>query len=149
MAAHREAILKPTLHGLVALGLVLQGAAVAVHATNATNVQILSATIRDQKIDGASITLQKNGEQSVVATTDPLGHAQLPDPLAADATALVIVRKAGYSRVAITAGRRSSRLLRAARAPQPSPVLRSAPVLRLRSPSLRALLFRFPRRRTS
>jgi hypothetical protein len=97
MAVYREAILKSTLYGLVALGLLLQGAAVAVHATNATNVQILSATIREQKIDGASVTLQKNGEQSIVASTDPSGHAQLPDTLAADPLALVIVRKAGYS----------------------------------------------------
>jgi hypothetical protein len=97
MAAHREAILKPTLYGLAALALALQGALVAAHAANATNVQILSATIRDQKIDGASVTLQKNGEQSIVATTDPLGHVQLPDTLAADPLALVIVRKAGYS----------------------------------------------------
>ena len=97
MAAHREAILKTTLHGLVALGLALQGAATAVHAANATNVQILSATIRDEKIEGASVTLQKNGEQSIAASSDLQGQAQLPHTLAADPTALVIVRKEGYS----------------------------------------------------
>jgi len=97
MAADREAILKTTLHGLVALGLALQGTATAGHTANATNVQILSATIRDQKIDGASVTLQKNGEQSVIASSDPEGHASLPNVLAADPTALVIVRKEGYS----------------------------------------------------
>ena len=97
MAAYREAILKSTLHGLVALGLALQGASAAVHAESATNVQILSATVRDQKIDGARVILQKNGEQSFVATTDSQGHASVPDSVAADPTALVIVRKEGYS----------------------------------------------------
>jgi hypothetical protein len=91
--------LKSTLHGLVALGLALQGASAAVYAESATNVQILSATVRDQKIDGASVILQKNGEQSFVATTDSQGHASVPDSVAADPTALVIVRKEGYSDV--------------------------------------------------
>ena len=89
--------MKSTLHGLVALGLALQGASAAVHAESATHVQILSATVRDQKIDGASVILQKNGEQSFVATTDSQGHASVPDSIAADPTALVIVRKEGYS----------------------------------------------------
>ncbi len=81
----------------MALGLALQGASAAVHAESATNVQILSATVRDQKIDGASVILQKNGEQSFVATTDSQGHASVPDSVAADPTALLIVRKEGYS----------------------------------------------------
>ena len=89
--------MKSTLHGLVALGLALQGASAAVHAESATNVQILSAIVRDQKIVGASVILQKNGEQSFVATTDLQGHASVPDSVAADPTALVIVRKEGYS----------------------------------------------------
>jgi TPR repeat len=89
--------LKSTLHGLVALGLALQGASAAVHAESASNVQILSAIVRDQKIDGASVILQKNGEQSFVATTDSQGHASVPDSVAADPAALVIVRKEGYS----------------------------------------------------
>jgi hypothetical protein len=89
--------LNSTLHGLVALGLVLQGTSAAVHADSATNVQILSAIVRDQKIDGASVILQKNGEQSFVATTDSQGHASVPDSVAADPMALVIVRKEGYS----------------------------------------------------
>ena len=79
MAAHREAILKATFRGLVAFGLALQCAATATHAGNATNVQILSATIRDQKIGGASVTLQKNGAQSMAQTTDPEGQATFPN----------------------------------------------------------------------
>jgi uncharacterized protein YfaP (DUF2135 family) len=97
MAAHREAILKATFRGLVAFGLALQCAVTASHAGNATNVQILSATIRDQKIGGASVTLQKNGAQSMAQTTDPEGQATFPNVVLADPTALVIVRKEGYS----------------------------------------------------
>jgi hypothetical protein len=89
--------LKSTLHCLVALGLALQAASAAAQAERTTNVQVLSAIVRDQKIAGASVILQKNGEQSFVATTDSQGHAALPDSVAADPTALVIVRTAGYS----------------------------------------------------
>jgi hypothetical protein len=81
----------------MAFGLALQCAATATHAANATNVQILSATIRDQKIGGASVTLQKNGAQSMAQTTDPEGQATFPNVVLADPTALVIVRKEGYS----------------------------------------------------
>ena len=38
------------------------------------NVQILSATIKDQKIGGATVTLQKNGEQSAVSVSSPQGQ---------------------------------------------------------------------------
>jgi hypothetical protein len=88
VAAYREAILKSTLHGLMVLALALQGASAAAQAESTTNVQILSAIVRDQKIDGARVTLQRNGGQSFVATTDPQGHAALPDSVAADPAAL-------------------------------------------------------------
>lgn len=60
-------------------------------------VQILGATIRDQKIPGATVILQKNGEQSVATTTDAAGRAQVGDSVADDPAALLIVRKEGYS----------------------------------------------------
>src|SRR5882672_7780150 len=41
-----------TFHGLLLLGLAMQGTAAVVNAENVTNVEILSATIRDQKIGG-------------------------------------------------------------------------------------------------
>ena len=88
--------MKLTLHGL-ALGLVLQGATLATHAETITQVQILSATVRDQKIAGAGVILKKNGEQSAVATTDAEGHAPLRELSATDPAALLIVRKSGYS----------------------------------------------------
>jgi tetratricopeptide (TPR) repeat protein len=81
----------------MALGLVLQGATLVVHAETSIQVQILSATVRDQKIDGASVTLQKNGEQSIAAATDAGGVARLTGLNALDPNALLIVRKSGYS----------------------------------------------------
>ena len=88
--------MKTTLLGF-ALGLILQGATLAAHAQTTTKVEILSATVRDQKIAGADVILQKNGEQSVVATTDAEGHAPLRELTATDPATLLIVRKSGYS----------------------------------------------------
>jgi uncharacterized protein YfaP (DUF2135 family) len=88
--------MKILLQACVALGFLAQGIA-AVHAANSTNVQILSATIRDQKIAGATVIVQKNGEQSVSVTTDSQGQVALTVGLAADPNALLIVRKEGYS----------------------------------------------------
>jgi tetratricopeptide repeat protein len=88
--------LKTTFLGL-ALGLILQSATLVAHAETTTQVQILSATVRDQKIAGAGVILQKNGEESVVATTDAEGHAPLRELAATDPAALLIVRKSGYS----------------------------------------------------
>lgn len=65
------------------------------------NVQILSATVKDQKIGDASLTLQKNGEQSVTATTNTQGQAVLNATFADSADALLIVKKAGYSNLVV------------------------------------------------
>jgi hypothetical protein len=55
-----------TFHGLMALGLVMQGAAAVVNAENAADVEILSATVRDQNIEGASVRSTITGiEQSL------------------------------------------------------------------------------------
>lgn len=69
----------------------------AVPAQNTARVQILSATVRDQKIEGATVILQKNGEQSSAARTDLQGHAQVSESIASDPSTLLIVRKEGYS----------------------------------------------------
>ncbi len=61
------------------------------------NVQVLSATIKDQKISGAAVTLQRNGEQSVIGTTDAQGQAVLNASFADDASTLMIIKKTGYS----------------------------------------------------
>lgn len=63
----------------------------------AADMQILSAVVKDQKIEGATVYLQKNGAQSAVATTNAQGlaapQAEFPDT----ADTLVIVKKNGYS----------------------------------------------------
>jgi tetratricopeptide (TPR) repeat protein len=60
-------------------------------------VQILSATVRDLKIPGATVILQRNGQQSRSATTNEAGRANVDPSVANDPAALIIVRKDGYS----------------------------------------------------
>ena len=71
------------------------------YAANAVSIQILSATVKDQKIDGATITLQKNGEQSVSSTTNAQGQVSLNTTFVDDASSLLIVKKAGYSNLVV------------------------------------------------
>ncbi|MFC5742557.1 tetratricopeptide repeat protein [Dyella tabacisoli] len=61
------------------------------------SVQVLSATVKDQKIESANVIVQKNGARSVQTTTDVQGHAGLVSEFADDANALIIVKKPGYS----------------------------------------------------
>lgn len=70
-------------------------------AATAINVQILSATIKDQKIAGATIILQKNGEQSATGTTNAQGQLSLNATFADDSTALLIIKKPGYSNLVV------------------------------------------------
>jgi uncharacterized protein YfaP (DUF2135 family) len=64
-------------------------------------VQILSATIKDKKIAGATVTLQKNGETSLSATTSAQGQVALNSSFADDRSTLMIVKKAGYSNLVV------------------------------------------------
>jgi hypothetical protein len=82
--------------GAIALTLSVLNPA-AGEAAGETRIQILSATVRDQKIVGATVILQKNGEQSFSAATDLNGQASLGESLANDPSALLIVRNIGYS----------------------------------------------------
>jgi tetratricopeptide (TPR) repeat protein len=91
--------MKNHLFKLTALSLLCYG--MSVHAETAVNVQILSATVKDQKIDKATVILQKNGEQSATATTDAQGQVSLKSAIADDATALLIVKKQGYSNLVV------------------------------------------------
>lgn len=70
-------------------------------ADNSIKVQILSATVKDQKIEGATLILQKNGEQSITANSDTNGIAHLASQLADDNSALLIIKKAGYSNLVV------------------------------------------------
>jgi hypothetical protein len=60
-------------------------------------VQVLSATIKNQQIGDASVILQRNGAQSVSASTDVHGQARLATSVADDEDTLIIVKKTGYS----------------------------------------------------
>lgn len=79
------------------LVLLILGSPPAARAASPAYVQILGATVRDQKIPGATIILQKNGEQSVATTTDTEGQAQVRASVSNDPAVLLIVRKEGYS----------------------------------------------------
>lgn len=65
------------------------------------DVQILSATIKDKKIENATLILQKNGEQSVTAMTNAQGQAILNAPFADSADSLIIVKTPGYSNLVV------------------------------------------------
>jgi hypothetical protein len=80
-----------------ALVLLIAGSPRPVRPDSPAYVQILGATVRDQKIPGATIILQKNGEQSVATTTDAEGRAQVENSVSGDPAVLLIVRKEGYS----------------------------------------------------
>src|SRR4051812_23237639 len=75
--------------------------AVLFHAYSQGNmeVQVLSATVKDQVISGAQIILQKNGESSVTAMTDASGKISIPKPFGGvdDASVSMIIKKDGYS----------------------------------------------------
>ena len=88
-------------NGLAAIALALAALAPAAHAQGAINVQILSATVKDKQIDGATVTLQKNGEQSATGTTNAQGQVSLQTTFPDDAGALLIVKKAGYSNLVV------------------------------------------------
>ena len=81
-----RSFLKPLILALLA-------AAGSVHAA-AAPIQVLSATVRDQKIAGATVIVQKNGAQSTQTQSDAQGNAQLSADLASDSNAMVIIKKA-------------------------------------------------------
>ncbi len=66
-----------------------------------TSVEILSAVVKDAKIPGAQVTLQRNGESSVSATTNAQGKVVLNGALADDSNTLLLVKKPGYSNLVV------------------------------------------------
>ncbi len=60
-------------------------------------IQVLSAVIKDKKISGAEVLLQKNGAQTVVGRTDANGLVTLNPSFEDDINAVVIIKKEGYS----------------------------------------------------
>ncbi|MEL1263913.1 tetratricopeptide repeat protein [Pseudoxanthomonas putridarboris] len=61
------------------------------------SVQVLSATVKDQKIAGANVILQKDGTRSVSVDTDAQGRAGIDAARASDPGTLIIIKKPGYS----------------------------------------------------
>lgn len=62
----------------------------------AQEVRILSAVVKDQTIENATVTLQRTGESSVRTQTDTQGKAQATG-LSDDDKTTMLVEKAGYS----------------------------------------------------
>lgn len=68
-------------------------------AQQRTEIQVLSATVKDEVIPAAQVIFQKNGETSVTATTDSRGKVSIPQPFGGidDASVTLIIKKEGYS----------------------------------------------------
>jgi uncharacterized protein YfaP (DUF2135 family) len=69
----------------------------------AFDVQILSATVKDQTIAGAEVLLQKNGESTLKGLTDATGKVHFEKPFAGidDHNLNMIVKKDGYSNLVV------------------------------------------------
>jgi hypothetical protein len=72
-------------------------------AAEGIRVQVLSATVKDQKIAGAEIIAQKNGESSVKGTTAADGTVRFEKPFGGtdDGTVNLIIKKEGYSNLVV------------------------------------------------
>jgi tetratricopeptide (TPR) repeat protein len=64
-----------------------------------TEIQVLSAVVKDQAIANAQVIFQRNGEASVTANTDSRGKISIASPFGGvdDATVTLIIKKEGYS----------------------------------------------------
>ncbi|MCC7804836.1 tetratricopeptide repeat protein [Escherichia coli] len=65
------------------------------------SIDILSATVKDNRIEGASVKLQRNGAQSVSGITNTSGSISLGTSFADNKDALLIVKKEGYSNLVV------------------------------------------------
>lgn len=72
-------------------------------AADGIRVQVLSATVKDQKIGGAEVIAQKNGESSVKGTTAADGTVRFEKPFggADDGSVSLIFKKEGYSNLVV------------------------------------------------
>lgn len=80
----------------IALSLLFVSGAVVAQAAP-VSIEVLSAVVKDEKIAGAEVLLQKNGAQTVTGRTDAQGRVTLDSSFADDPESLVIVKKDGYS----------------------------------------------------
>lgn len=88
-------------HKLFQAGMVLTGIlifSIASASESQIKVNVLSAVVKDQKIEGAKVTFQKNGETSVSGTTDAEGNVTVKAPFSgSDQATSMIIEKDGYS----------------------------------------------------
>ncbi|RZN42403.1 tetratricopeptide repeat protein [Escherichia sp. E2593] len=82
------------------VALALMGINVGAYAAD-VSIDILSATVKDKRIEGASVTLQRNGAQSVSGITNASGSVSLGSTFADSQDALLIVKKEGYSNLVV------------------------------------------------
>lgn len=66
-------------------------------AQERTQIQVLSAVVKDKKIENAEVLLQRNGEQTVVGRTNADGIVTLSPSFGDTNDAMVIIKKEGYS----------------------------------------------------
>jgi hypothetical protein len=72
--------------------------ALVLAAADPISVNVLSAVVKDQRLEGAEVTMQKNGAASVSTVTSTSGAATLAPTFSdKDDGVLLIVKKAGYS----------------------------------------------------
>jgi len=72
--------------------------ALVLAAADPVSVNVLSAVVKDQRLEGAEVTMQKNGAASVSSATSTNGAATLAPTFSdTDDGVLIIVKKAGYS----------------------------------------------------
>ncbi|WP_118973384.1 tetratricopeptide repeat protein [Taibaiella koreensis] len=81
----------------IALTVALLIALISSISAQQRSVQVLSATIKDKRIEGAEVIFQKNGEQSVSGRTDASGNVTVNAGFADDPGTSVIIKKEGYS----------------------------------------------------
>lgn len=62
-----------------------------------STIEILSATVKDQKIADAQVVVQHNGESSLATTSDTSGKASFTSTNADTSDNIIIIKKNGYS----------------------------------------------------
>lgn len=78
----------------------LSAALFPAHAQN-MNIDVLSATVKDQKIADATVLLQHNGGQTLTATTNANGSARINSATTDNNENLLIIKKDGYSTLVV------------------------------------------------
>lgn len=88
--------LRCTLAAAAALACLAAGSACAAEPGDGA-VVVLSATVADQRIEGASVELRRDGLPTLAASSDAQGRAGLDPAALADPAARLSIRKPGYA----------------------------------------------------